>query len=460
MMAAALALARCGPAQRTRRQCLLAASRRARSASASTSGSSAAPAFPRHAVEVPRRGAHARRGAPRAFASSAASAVDADADLRLPPPGSVHLWLFDPDDADDAAILSRYETEVLSADERASVNADAPVTDGARAQVVRSRALMRCVLARYCGKDVPPNGLRFELGERGKPSLAGYVSPGSSDADVAPPPPLRFSLSHTNKLLALAVTSAPRNASNPRKASSVRFPFDACHEVGVDCEDERRRTSGSADRLAKRWLSADEHAFLESVEDDETRASRFMRLWTLKEAYVKALGTGIAAHPFAQFDISMTPNDANDKDEDEARERVELRERSTTPRERDPEALEKENAFVVAARGGGDEADEASASTRPRHDWAASACGWRFTLIRVKRGEGLICAVCAWAGLPGGGSEGNAEAKRFERRSADDAEDDATSAPGSVFVRWTVPLLGDLEPEAKPPPEIVAASAR
>ena len=433
MMAAALALARCGPAQRTRRQCLLAASRRARSASASTSGSSAAPAFPRHAVEVPRRGAHARRGAPRAFASSAASAVDAAADLRLPPPGSVHLWLFDPDDADDAAILSRYETEVLSADERASVNADAPMTDGARAQVVRSRALMRCVLARYCGKDVPPNGLRFELGERGKPSLAGYVSPGSSDADVAPPPPLRFSLSHTNKLLALAVTSAPAlDPSNPTlDASSVRFPLDARHEVGVDCEDERRRTSGSADRLAKRWLSADEHAFLESVEDDETRASRFMRLWTLKEAYVKALGTGIAAHPFAQFDVSMTPNELSN----DGAERVELRERSTTPR--DPEA---------------------SASTIPRHDWAASARGWRFTLIRVKRGEGLICAVCAWAGLPG--SEGNAEADGFERRSADDAEDDASSTPGSVFVRWTVPLLGDLEPEAKPPPEIVAASAR
>ena len=43
---------------------------------------------------------------------------------------------------------------------------------------------------------------------------------------------------------------------------------------------------------------------------------------------------------------------------------------------------------------------------------------------------------------------------------ANDAEDDASSTPGSVFVRWTVPLLGDLEPEAKPPPEIVAASAR
>ena len=434
MMAAALALARCGPAQRTRRQCLLAASRRARSASASTSGSSAAPAFPRHAVEVPRRGAHARRGAPRAFASSAASAVDADADLRLPPPGSVHLWLFDPDDADDAAILSRYETEVLSADERASANADAPMTDGARAQVVRSRALMRCVLARYCGKDVPPNGLRFELGERGKPSLAGYVSPGSSDAGVAPPPPLRFSLSHTNKLLALAVTSAPAlDASNPVfKTSSVRFPLDACHEVGVDCEDERRRTSGSADRLAKRWLSAAEHVHLASVEDDATRASRFMRLWTLKEAYVKALGTGIAAHPFARFDVSMTPRGERHED-------VELRERSTSAATVGEK--ETEGGVVPSSRRGD---DEGTASSRLRRDWAASARGWRFTLIRVKRGEGLICAVCAWAGLPG--SDGDAFT--------------SSRSAGSVSVRWTVPLLGDLEPEAKPPPEIVAASAR
>ena len=164
-MAAALALARCGPSQRTRRQCLLAASRRARSASSSTSGSSTDPAFPRHAVAVPRRGAHARRTAPRAFASSAASPVDAADDaLSLPPPGSVHLWLFDPDDADDA-ILSRYETEVLSADERASARAAATVTEDARAQIVRSRALLRCVLARYCGTNVPPRGLRFELGE-------------------------------------------------------------------------------------------------------------------------------------------------------------------------------------------------------------------------------------------------------------------------------------------------------
>ena len=463
MMAAALALARCGPSQRTRRQCLLAASRRARSASASTSGSSAASAFPRHAVAVPCRGAHARRAARRAFASSAASAVDAaDDDLRLPPPGSVHLWLFDPDDADDAAILSRYETEVLSADERASANADAPMTDGARAQVVRSRALMRCVLARYCGKDVPPSGLRFELGERGKPSLAGVVTASSdADADVAPPPPLRFSLSHTNKLLALAVTSAPTENSAPvenaastdeKAARSVRFPFDALHEVGVDCEDESRRTSGSADRLAKRWLSAAEHVHLASVEDDATRASRFMRLWTLKEAYVKALGTGIAAHPFARFDVSMTPRGERHED-------VELRERSTSAATVGEK--ETEGGVVPSSRRGD---DEGTASSRLRRDWAASARGWRFTLIRVKRGEGLICAVCAWAGLP----EGDAEARladgkicdSFRGRAAEDEDDDASSTPGSVSVRWTVPLLGDIEPEAKPPPEIVAASAR
>ena len=450
MMAAALALARCGPSQHTRLQCLLAASRRARSASASTSGSSAAPAFPRHALAVPRRGARARHAAPRAFASSAASAVDAtDADLRLPSPGDVHLWLFDPDDADDAAILSRYETEVLSADERESVSrppSSTAMTDGARAQVVRSRALMRCVLARYCGKNVPPSGLRFELGERGKPSLAGYVERDDDPRNVAPPPPLRFSLSHTNKLLALAVTSAPNavdersnettNGSN--RVASVCRPFDARHEIGVDCEDENRRTSGSADRLARRWLSREEHAFLASFQDDTTRASRFMRLWTLKEAYVKALGTGIAAHPFARFDVSMTPSN----DEREPVERVELRERSACPGSSGEDGDDDEDDDE-------DEDDDRDvhsrdAETQRRDDWSLSARGWRFTLIRVKRGEGLICAVCAWAGLPG--SDGDAFT--------------SSRSAGSVSVRWTVPLLGDLEPDAKPPPEMVAASAR
>ena len=72
--------------------------------------------------------------------------------------------------------------------------------------------------------------------------------------------------------------------------------------------------------------------------------------------------------------------------------------------------------------------------------------------------------MCAWAGLP----EGDAEARladgkicdSFRGRAAEDEDDDASSTPGSVSVRWTVPLLGDIEPEAKPPPEIVAASAR
>ena len=210
----------------------------------------------------------------------------------------------------------------------------------------------------------------------------------------------------------------------------MRFPFDACHEVGVDCEDERRRTSGSADRLAKRWLSADEHAFLESVEDDETRASRFMRLWTLKEAYVKALGTGIAAHPFAQFDVSMTPNDANDKDEDEARERVELRERSTTPRERTrTRRRSKKKTRPSSPRG----RQRPTRPTRPPPLRARDMTGRERVWVafhadprQARRGADLRRVRVG--GSPG--SEGNAEAKRFERRSADDAEGRRDVRPG------------------------------
>ena len=104
------------------------------------------------------------------------------------------------------------------------------------------------------------------------------------------------------------MTTAPPEADDAPAPRGLPRPFAAMHEVGVDCEDERRRTSSAADALARRWLSTSEAAALADVADGDARAAAFMRLWTLKEAYVKALGTGIAAHPLSGFDVETKEN--------------------------------------------------------------------------------------------------------------------------------------------------------
>ena len=64
----------------------------------------------------------------------------------------------------------------------------------------------------------------------------------------------------------------------------------------VDVEDAGRKPRrGGVMRLARRWLAVDEADSLEAISDEGLRNHRFLQLWTLKEACVKAAGTG-AAH--------------------------------------------------------------------------------------------------------------------------------------------------------------------
>ena len=62
--------------------------------------------------------------------------------------------------------------------------------------------------------------------------------------------------------------------------------------VGVDVEAVRRR--GRLVALAARVLNDEEHAAWLDLDDDAERLESFLRTWTAKEAYLKALGIGIA----------------------------------------------------------------------------------------------------------------------------------------------------------------------
>ena len=63
--------------------------------------------------------------------------------------------------------------------------------------------------------------------------------------------------------------------------------------VGVDVEASRPVSSA----LARRCLSAVEIVWLECASGAEERQDRFAQVWTAKEAYLKAIGTGLGVDP-------------------------------------------------------------------------------------------------------------------------------------------------------------------
>ncbi|KAG2447204.1 hypothetical protein HYH02_007945 [Chlamydomonas schloesseri] len=150
---------------------------------------------------------------------------------------------------------------------------------------------------------VSPQDLRFARNSHGKPHLVA----GGPDWPV-----LRHNLTHTHDLAGVAVLRQPEcspadAASSPSNGSPST---SACAggggggggggrvvmSVGLDVE-RLDRAPRDPMALARRRLASAEVRDLEAIADPKQRARHFMWLWTLKEAYVKARGTGINAPP-------------------------------------------------------------------------------------------------------------------------------------------------------------------
>jgi len=180
-------------------------------------------------------------------------------------PGDVHIWYRFTESLDDDAV--RAEVTQLSPDERVRCQRFAFGRD--RRDFAAGHALLRRVLSMY--DDGCADAWTFVVDANGKPSLAHELGA----------QPLAFNMSHTHGLVACAVA------------------HDA--EVGVDVECVERGTD-SRD-IAERYFSAAELAQLDACPEGQ-RAARFIELWTLKEAYLKAIGTGLA-HRLDTFDFTF-----------------------------------------------------------------------------------------------------------------------------------------------------------
>lgn len=172
------------------------------------------------------------------------------------------VWAAPSGDDPDERVLSE-----LSAEERA--RAARFHFDRDRREYVCAHRLLRRELGRRLG--VAPGALRFALGPHGRPELAGAHAGA-----------LRFNLSHTRGLVALAVCEGD-------------------WELGVDVEDHTR--VGATVALAERYFAPSEAAALRALPEEAQRA-RFFALWTLKEAYIKARGLGLAM-PLDQFAFDL-----------------------------------------------------------------------------------------------------------------------------------------------------------
>jgi 4'-phosphopantetheinyl transferase len=141
-----------------------------------------------------------------------------------------------------------------------------------RAQFVAAHTLTRVMLAKLTGK--PADQLRFTIGDHGKPTVC---------IDAASEAP-SFNLSRTDGLVGVAAANGHNCA------------------IGFDLEPINRNVSLS---IASRYFRSDEIAWLESLPRSE-RKTGFLRLWTLKEAFIKATGTGLA-QDLAEFWFDLTP---------------------------------------------------------------------------------------------------------------------------------------------------------
>jgi len=133
-----------------------------------------------------------------------------------------------------------------------------------RRRFIAGRGLLRQALASYC--DTPPEFLRFGYSSYGKPFLVSY-------------PGLHFNLSHADAVVVVAVSTS--------------------HRVGIDVEPLPQ--DATVDSVAGLVFSDPELAALHRV-GGMLRRRLFARLWTRKEAYIKADGRGVSL-PLREIDV-------------------------------------------------------------------------------------------------------------------------------------------------------------
>jgi 4'-phosphopantetheinyl transferase len=182
----------------------------------------------------------------------------------------VHVYPLILDEVDCPEARSLCES-VLSSEELARRNRF--MFERNQREYLFAHGLVRRSLSHHA-PSVHPQAWQFCATAHGRPEVSG--PPGA--------PQLRFNLSHTDGMVACVVAAA--------------------HEVGVDVEAVDR--AAATLELAERFFARPEVRALRALPKQAQRA-RFFEYWTLKEAYIKARGLGLALS-LGQFHFQIDTN--------------------------------------------------------------------------------------------------------------------------------------------------------
>ncbi len=187
------------------------------------------------------------------------------ADLTLPN-GEIHLWCASLNQSPEC--IQRLE-QTLSKDEH--LKAKHFYFEKDKSQFIVSHGILRIILNRYLG--FKPNQFDFSYSSYGKPYLTKRFGDGN----------LKFNLAHSHEL--------------------ALYAFTRVSEIGVDIEYIQSLID--TDQIATRFFSANEYAIFSELPTSQKQEA-FYICWTRKEAYIKAIGDGLA-HTLDKFDVSLTP---------------------------------------------------------------------------------------------------------------------------------------------------------
>ena len=177
------------------------------------------------------------------------------------PPSFVHLW-----HADLAAEHPAWGPAEATLSEAERDRQARFRTEALRQTYGRAHGFLRAVLGPYAGQ--PPAALALAApGPRGKPALPAPVA-------------VQFNLSYRAGRALLAVSNE--------------------WAVGADVEALHPMTDALA--LVRELFSSPEQAALSATAPGAPWEALFYTIWTLKEAYAKALGMGLSL-PFAEFSV-------------------------------------------------------------------------------------------------------------------------------------------------------------